>query len=65
MIKDAHNALHDVQSSGRAKELLAQVSVRFCLKEVTWGKVKKKVPCRESVIKIVNITRKYCSTAVI
>ena len=25
MIKDAHNALHDVQSSGRAKELLAQV----------------------------------------
>lgn len=24
MIKDAHNALHDVQSSGRAKELLAQ-----------------------------------------
>ena len=27
MIKDAHNALHDVQSSGRAKELLAQVCV--------------------------------------
>ena len=26
MIKDAHNALHDVQSSGKAKELLAQVS---------------------------------------
>ena len=25
MIKDAHNSLHDVQSSGRAKELLAQV----------------------------------------
>ena len=25
MIKDAHNALHDVQSSGKAKELLAQV----------------------------------------
>ena len=25
MIKDAHNVLHDVQSSGRAKELLAQV----------------------------------------
>ncbi|KXJ27749.1 eukaryotic translation initiation factor 3 subunit C-like protein [Exaiptasia diaphana] len=24
MIKDAHNALHDIQSSGRAKELLAQ-----------------------------------------
>ncbi|KAK3751829.1 hypothetical protein QZH41_013288 [Actinostola sp. cb2023] len=24
MIRDAHNALHDVQSSGRAKELLAQ-----------------------------------------
>ncbi|XP_046841238.1 eukaryotic translation initiation factor 3 subunit C-like [Xenia sp. Carnegie-2017] len=24
MIKDAHNALHDVQSSGKAKELLAQ-----------------------------------------
>lgn len=24
MIKDAHNSLHDVQSSGRAKELLAQ-----------------------------------------
>jgi len=26
MIKDAHNALHDIQSSGRAKELLAQVN---------------------------------------
>jgi translation initiation factor 3 subunit C len=25
MIRDAHNALHDVQSSGKAKELLAQV----------------------------------------
>jgi len=30
MIKDAHNALHDVQSSGRAKELLAQLCV-ICL----------------------------------
>ena len=27
MVKDAHNALHDVQSSGRAKELLAQVKL--------------------------------------
>ena len=31
MIKDAHNSLHDVQSSGRAKELLAQV----CEKNLT------------------------------
>ena len=31
MIKDAHHALHDVQSSGRAKELLAQV----CAQNIT------------------------------
>jgi translation initiation factor 3 subunit C len=27
MTKDAHNALVDIQSGGRAKELLAQVNV--------------------------------------
>ena len=27
MIKDAHDALVDIQSSGRSKELLAQVGV--------------------------------------
>ena len=32
MIKDAHDALVDIQSSGRSKELLAQVGVA-----VFWG----------------------------
>ena len=38
MIRDAHNALVDIQSGGRAKELLAQVilkhfvDVHFCVK---------------------------------
>ena len=31
MIKDAHDALMDVQSSGRSKELLAQVCVCVCV----------------------------------
>ena len=29
MIKDAHDALVDIQSSGRSKELLAQVNFTF------------------------------------
>ena len=37
MIKDAHNALHDVQSSGKAKELLAQVC--------SWREEKPHLPC--------------------
>lgn len=38
MIRDAHNALVDIQSGGRAKELLAQVilkhfvDVHYCVK---------------------------------
>ncbi len=29
MIKDAHDALVDIQSSGRSKELLAQVCISY------------------------------------
>ena len=29
MVKDAHNCLVDIQSTGRAKELLAQVNLSF------------------------------------
>ena len=31
MIKDAHDALMDVQSSGRSKDLLAQVCMCVCV----------------------------------
>ena len=55
MIKDTHNALHDVQSSGRAKELLAQVCSATPIltreKNVPWEKeLKNKQLHREGLL---------------